>query len=112
MRVDKICQGCELVISGILLIVNLLVMDMSEFNVILRMGWLTGHRVVIDCESRRVTTCRQNGTRVTFQGDKHDAFPYIIYDSRWPPMRLSMGGHADHRYVGQRWMRAPSLVQI
>ena len=29
---------------------------------------------------------------------------------RWRPMRLSMGGHADHRYVGQRWERAPSLV--
>ena len=37
VRVDKICQDCELEISRILLIVDLRVMDMSEFDVILRM---------------------------------------------------------------------------
>ena len=35
VNVDKICRGCELEISGILLIVDLRVMDMSEFDVIL-----------------------------------------------------------------------------
>ena len=34
-----ICRGCELEISGILLIVDLRVMDMSEFDVILGMDW-------------------------------------------------------------------------
>ena len=33
--VEKICQGCELEISGILLTVDLRVMDMSKFDVIL-----------------------------------------------------------------------------
>ena len=33
--VDLICQGCELEISGILLTVDLRVMDMSEFDVFL-----------------------------------------------------------------------------
>ena len=42
-------------ISGILLTVDLRVMDMSEFDVILEMDWLTAYRVVIDCERRRVT---------------------------------------------------------
>ena len=32
-----ICRGCELEISGILLIVDLRIMDMSEFDVILGM---------------------------------------------------------------------------
>ena len=35
VRVDMICHGCELEISGILLTVDLRVMDMSEFDVIL-----------------------------------------------------------------------------
>ena len=35
--VNKICRDCELEISGILLNVDLRVMDMSEFDVILRM---------------------------------------------------------------------------
>ena len=43
---------------------------MSEFDVILRMEWLTAHRVVFDCERRRVTSYTQDGIRVTFQGDK------------------------------------------
>ena len=83
VRVDLICRGCELKISGILLIIDLRVIDMSEFDVILGMDWLTTYRVVIDCERRRAPTYTQDGTRVTFQGDKHDALPQIVYDSRW-----------------------------
>ena len=35
--IDRICRGCELEISGILLTVDLRVMDISEFEVILVM---------------------------------------------------------------------------
>ena len=54
VRVDKICQDCELEILGILPMVYLRVMDMSEFDVIIGMDWLTAHRVVINCDRRRV----------------------------------------------------------
>ena len=56
VSIDLICRGCELEIFGILLTVNLRVMDMSEFDVILGMNWLTAYRVVIDCDRRRVIT--------------------------------------------------------
>ena len=75
VRIDKICWDCELEISGILLTVDLRVMDISEFDVILRMDWLTAHRVVIDCDSRRITSYTRDGIRVIFQGEKHDALP-------------------------------------
>ena len=78
-----ICQGCELDISEILLTVDLRVMDMSKFDVILGMDWLTTYRIVIDCEHRRVTAYTLDGTCVMFQGDKHDALPWTVYDSRW-----------------------------
>ena len=81
-RIGMICRGCELEISGILLTVDLKVMDMSEFDVILGMDWLTAYRVVIDCECMRVTAYKQNGTRVVFQGDKHDILPQMVYESR------------------------------
>ena len=55
VRINLICRGCELEMSGILLTMDLWVMDMSEFDVILGMDWLTAHRVVIDCDRRRVT---------------------------------------------------------
>ena len=46
------------------------------------MDWLTAYRVVIDCERRRVTAYTQDGTRVVFQGDKHDILPQTVYESR------------------------------
>ena len=47
------------------------------------MDWLTAYRVIIDCEHRRVTAYTQDGTYVTFKGDKNDALPQTVYDSRW-----------------------------
>ena len=81
-RIGMICHGYELEISGILLTVDLRLMDMSEFDVILGMDWLTNYRVVIDCERKRVTVYKQDGTRVVFQGNKHDIFPQTVYESR------------------------------
>ena len=81
-RIGMICQGCELEISETLLTVDLRIMDMSEFDVILGMDWLTAYIVVIDCERRRVTVYTQDGTRVVFQGDKHDILPQTVYESR------------------------------
>ena len=82
VSIDMICRGCELEISGILLTMDLRVMDMSEFDVILGMDWLMAYRVIIDCERRRVTTYTHDGTHVTFQGDKHDVLPQTVYDSK------------------------------
>ena len=83
VSIDQICRDCELEISRILLIVDLRVMDMSEFDVILRMDWLTAHRVVIDYDCTSVTAYTLDGICVMFQGDKHDALPRAMYNSRW-----------------------------
>ena len=81
-RIRMICRGCELEILGTLVTVDLKIMDMSKFDVILGMDWLTDYKVVIDCERRRVTAYTQDGTRVVFQGDKPDILPQIVYESR------------------------------
>ena len=81
-RIGMICRRCKLEISVILLTVDLRVMDMSEFDVIWGMDWLTTYRFVINCERRRVTAYTKNGTRVTFQEDKHDILPHSVYESR------------------------------
>ena len=78
-RIGMICRGYELEVSGTLLIVDLRIMDMSEFDVILGMDWLTVYRVVIDCERGRVTAYTQDSTRVVFQGGKHDILPQTVY---------------------------------
>ena len=73
-RIDTICRGCKLEISGTLLTVDLRIMDMSEFEVILRMDWLIAYKVVIDCERRKVTAYTQDGTRMEFQGGTNIIF--------------------------------------
>ena len=66
VSVDQICQDCELEISGILLTMDLRVMDMSEFDVILRMDWLIANLVVIDCDHMRVTAFTPDDVCVMF----------------------------------------------
>ena len=58
-------------------------MDMSEFDVIVGMDWLTAHRVIIDCDRMRVTAYTLDGICVMFQGDKHDALHKAVYGCRW-----------------------------
>ena len=82
VRIDQIRRDCELEISGILLTVDLRVMDISDFDVILGMDWLTAHRVIIDCDSQRITAYTPDGIHVTFQGAKHDALPQTVHDPR------------------------------
>ena len=44
---------------------------------------MTAHRVVINCDRRRITTYTRDGICVIFQGDKHDALPQAVYNFRW-----------------------------
>ena len=83
VSIDLICQDYELEILGILLTVDLRVMDMSEFDVILGMDWMMAHQVLIDCDRRRVIAYTPDDVCVIFQGDKHDAMPQAVYDSKW-----------------------------
>ena len=80
--IRMIGRGCELEISRTLLTVDLRIMDLSKFDVILWMDWLIAYRVVIDCERKRVTAYTQDGTRVVFQGGKHDILPQTVYESK------------------------------
>ena len=68
VSVNMIYRGCELEIFGILETMDPRVMDISEFDVILRMNWLTAHRVVIDSDRRWVTAYTQDGIVLRFRG--------------------------------------------
>ena len=83
VRIDQICRDCELEISEILLTMDLRVMDISDFDFIQGMDWLTAPRVIMDCDSRRITAYTPDGILVTFQGEKHDALPQTVHDSKW-----------------------------
>ena len=54
VRVGQICRDYESEISGILIMVDLQVVDISGFDILLDMDELTAHRIVSDCDLRRV----------------------------------------------------------
>ena len=64
-------------------------MDISEFEVILRMDWLTAYRVVIDYDRTWVTAYTQDVIVLRLRGrsmmlyQKHDALPQTVHNSRW-----------------------------
>ena len=75
VRIDQICRDCELEISWILLTMDLRVKEISDFDVILGMGWLTAHRVVIDCDCRWVIAYTQDGIVLCFRGISMMLYP-------------------------------------
>ena len=75
VSVDQICQDYESEISRILFTIDLRVMDISEFDVILRMDWLTAHRFVIDCDRRWVTAYTQDIIVLCFKGRSMMLYP-------------------------------------
>ena len=75
VSVDKICRDCESEISRILLTMDLRVMDISKFDVILKMDWLTAHRVVIDCDHRWVTAYTHDVIMLHFRGRSMMLYP-------------------------------------
>ena len=109
-RVDQICQDCESEISGILLTVDLQVMDISDFDVILGMDWLTTHRVVIDCDNRRITANTRDGIRVTFQGDKHAVLPQTVHNSRWHGQLMGWLASLTLEDEGRKDLSLPRVV--
>ena len=75
VSVDQICRDCESEILWILLTVDLRVMDISEFEVILMMDWLTAHRVIIDCDRRWVIAYTQDVIMLGFRGRSIMLYP-------------------------------------
>ena len=50
-------------------------MDISEFDVFLKMDWLTTHRVVIDYDCRWATAYTQDGIILRFRGKSMMLYP-------------------------------------
>ncbi|KAL5740018.1 hypothetical protein ACOSQ2_029198 [Xanthoceras sorbifolium] len=57
---------------------DLMELPFHEFDVILGMDWLTRHRVVIDCELKRVTLRTVDGAEITMVGERRDFLSNVI----------------------------------
>ncbi|KAL5751698.1 hypothetical protein ACOSQ2_022205 [Xanthoceras sorbifolium] len=76
--VDCVYRNCSIRIQEYEFPGDLMKLSFYEFDVILGMDWLTRHKVVIDCELKRVTLRTVNGTEITMVGEKRDFLSNII----------------------------------
>ena len=57
---------------------DLIELSFREFDVILRIGWLSQHQVVVDCRMRRVALRTPSGEEVTFIGERSNHLSNLI----------------------------------
>ena len=53
-RVDRICKGCVITLADRALKVDLRILDMTGYDVILGMNWLTVYKALLDYHRRRI----------------------------------------------------------
>ncbi|XP_059630069.1 uncharacterized protein LOC132273052 [Cornus florida] len=78
----RVCWGCSITIAGQVLEFNLIILEMTGFDVILGMDWLSSFRAVIDCFRGRVSVCTLDRDCFCFVGDRCDSFIPSFYGVR------------------------------
>ncbi|KAK4385928.1 Transposon Ty3-I Gag-Pol polyprotein [Sesamum angolense] len=68
--VNSVRKGSLVRIGDVNLPVDLIVMDLKEFDVILGMDWLAQHRAVVDCYKKEVMIESSGKPKVVFVGDR------------------------------------------
>ncbi|RVW66686.1 Transposon Ty3-I Gag-Pol polyprotein [Vitis vinifera] len=79
-RVDRICKGCVITLVDKALNVDLRILDMTGYDVILGMDWLTVYRAVIDCHRRRIIFCLPEGFEDVFPDELPGLPPHREFD--------------------------------
>ncbi|KAL0554375.1 hypothetical protein IC582_008294 [Cucumis melo] len=71
-------KACHVGVAGHMLDVNLLVLDMQDFDVILGMDWLSANHASIDCFRKEVVFNPPSGTSFKFKGAGIVCMPKVI----------------------------------
>ncbi|XP_026399804.1 uncharacterized protein LOC113295693 [Papaver somniferum] len=77
-RIDRVARMCVVRIAKHEFLIDLFVMNMSGYDVILGMDWLSAHHAVFDCFQKRVTLHSDEGSVVHFTGTRSFASPLIL----------------------------------
>lgn len=54
VRIDQICESCVLRMGDLDIVYNFFLIEMTDFDIILGMDWLTAHQVLIVCLQRKI----------------------------------------------------------
>ena len=79
------CSGCVLNVGGYEVVIDLVLLHMTVFDVIVGMDWLAPHHAILDCFSKKVTFRIGCGSRVSFYADQGGGLtrPLIEMENKW-----------------------------
>ncbi|XP_071719004.1 uncharacterized protein [Rutidosis leptorrhynchoides] len=78
LKVDKIFQGCALMLADKLFEVDLMPVELGSFDVIIGMDWLSKNHANIACAEKAIRIPLANGETLVVQGEKSGAKLNII----------------------------------
>ena len=76
--INRVFLGCEVCIEDEILLVDLVELEILEFNVIWGMDWLFGHHAVLDCFNKVVTLSIPGKLVIRYQEDRSIISPCLI----------------------------------
>jgi hypothetical protein len=109
--IDVVCKGIGISIDGLELGVDLIPLELQDFEVILGMDWLSVYMAQIDCFTKTVTLQRPNGRRVIFRGEKN-VIPNCIISVMTARKMVKNGCEAYIAYVCDSKEKTRELTNI
>ncbi|XP_059627606.1 uncharacterized protein LOC132270442 [Cornus florida] len=79
---SRVMRDCSIMIAEQTFIFDLILLEMTNFDIILRMDWLASFQAMIDCFRGRVIVCTPEGDCLFFMGDQSDSQPSSLYGIR------------------------------
>ena len=76
---DRVIRDSRVLIGGQEFPVDLVALDMMEFDVVLSMDWLSRHRAILDCYKQEVKLHRPGKLEVKFRGIRRELSSSMIY---------------------------------
>ncbi|GKV38840.1 hypothetical protein SLEP1_g46705 [Rubroshorea leprosula] len=73
-----IYRSYRVMVEGRVLLADLILLGIVEFDVILGMDWLSTHDAMVDCYEKVVTFSAPNQPVIQFEGEKAGSFPLLV----------------------------------
>ena len=65
-------SSCNVDVCGVILLIDLIMLDATNFDVILGIDWLALHYECVDCHSEQVSFCLLSKDPIVLQRDMND----------------------------------------
>ena len=109
--IDVVYKGIEISIDGLELGVDLIPLELQDFEVILGMDWLSVYRAQMDCFVKIMTLQGPNKRRVIFRGEKN-VIPNCIISVMIAMKMVKKGCEAYLAYVFDSKEKTRELTNI